>query len=154
MRKIIPVLAVVLFTSIFDSSAYAQDFGSGWDYIMFGVADKNLTLGTGFSVGLVHAGSVRVGLGFGGVYYPNRPVGDIRPESPSNYCVCRVDRYKDRSDLMFYVPVGFRVRSDNNVVRYFTVAYMRAVTKSEVPYNGRIVRINNGVLMGFTVASK
>ena len=152
-RKLVFAVALVACFALV-SSASAQTFDLALDAPLLGTAgNKELAVGAGFSLGLVHAGPIRVGVGVGGVYYPNRSPGDII--DTSCYACVGEDRYTDRGDLVFYVPFGFRLVNPDKVqgtpALYFSVLYMRVVTKSEVPPHGNI---NNGVLMGLTFSSK
>ena len=131
------VFAVTLIACfVLANKANAQTFSLGVDLPLVGAAGNNeFTVGAGVNVGLVHAGSIRLGMGFAGVYYPNH-------------------KYEDRGDLVFDTSLGFRLferRKGEYPAGYFSVLYLRNVTRSDSHPRGSI---NNGVLMGLTFSSK
>ena len=141
-RALFSTLFAVLFIGMMPSKADAQNFSFGVDLPLVGVVDNNnsqLAVGVGMNVGLVHAGPIRIGIGFGVVGYPGRP--NI------------VEEVRDMSDLIFTTSTGFRLlRSGPGIPAvYFTVSYMKAATAKTIP-GAR--KVNNGLLMGLTLSSR
>lgn len=151
MKKI-SLFAVGLLV-LFSSNAYAQNFSFGANLPLLGVVDNSnnqFAVGAGLDVGLIHAGPVRVGVGFGFVGYPNRPTVKTLD---SKFRSIVIEEFKDDTDLVFTASTGFRVSEVGNEfpAMYVTVLYMRAMTAKNLPGLGQV---NNGILMGLTLASK
>jgi|SRR3989338_1301845 len=143
-------LTALFLLLISSHQVYAQNFSFGVDLPLVGGVDNSdsqLAVGAGLSVGLVHAGPVRVGIGFGAVAYPNR-----KPVKIFNSQGSVLEEFKDRSDLVFTISTGFRIRKVGYGAPavYFNVSYMRAVTAKAFPGVGKI---SSGLLMGLTYSS-